>query len=121
MQRAQRPESATDRFWCFHGRPEVIQIDSRLHNINPFYDPNWKKLDLRYRNGADIVAIDVPKPANLDEMLSVALSLSDGIDFVRVDLYNIHSKIYFGEMTFTPVAGTLKLPEKWDRFFGDKW
>lgn len=35
-----------------------------------------------------------------EEMLYVAGKLSEGIPHVRVDLYNVNGKIYFGEMTF---------------------
>ena len=31
------------RFWGFEGKPEIIQVDNRPHNINPFYD-----VDLNY-------------------------------------------------------------------------
>jgi hypothetical protein len=48
--------------------------------------------------------------------------MSEDFDFVRVDLYNIDGHIYFGEFTFTPTAGELKLqPESWDLKLGDKW
>ena len=38
-------------------------------------------------------------------MVDIARELSRGIDFVRVDLYGIGDRIFFGEMTFTPGAG----------------
>lgn len=40
------------------------------------------------------------KPEGLDEMIDVAERLSSGINNVRVDLYEISGKVYFGEMTF---------------------
>ncbi len=66
------------------------------------FDESWQVLDAnctpeeleRYR-----------KPANFDQMLSIARSLSQGFDFVRVDLYDVAGQIYFGELTFTPSAG----------------
>jgi len=42
---------------------------------------------------------------NFNRMLEIARELSRGIDFVRVDLYNVCGKIFFGEMTFTTSAG----------------
>ena len=40
--------------------------------------------------------------------------------FVRVDFYNIHGKIYFGEMTFFPASGYWKfVPSDLDLVFGD--
>jgi hypothetical protein len=56
------------------------------------------------------------------EMIMIASRLSSAFDFVRVDLYNVRGKIYFGELTFTPVAGLLKLkPESWDAILGERW
>jgi hypothetical protein len=108
------------RFWCFKGIPEVIQVDNHAHDINPFFDTQWNLLDLYYREGVSRPLI--PKPNNLEQMLSVASRLSAPFDFVRVDLYNIEGKIYFGELTFTPVGGGLKLrPEGWDLKLGEKW
>jgi hypothetical protein len=108
------------RFWCFKGIPEVIQVDNRAHDINPFFDTKWNQLDLFYREGASRPAIE--KPINLEQMISIASQLSACFDFVRVDLYNIDGRIYFGELTFTPVGGGLKLrPESWDLKLGEKW
>jgi len=108
------------RFWCFNGIPEVIQVDNHAHDINPFYDTKWNLLDLYYREG--IPRTGIAKPINLEHMLSIASQLSAGFDFVRIDLYNIDGKIYFGEFTFTPTSGNLKLrPESWDSILGEKW
>jgi hypothetical protein len=55
-------------------------------------------------------------------MNSIASQLSAEFSFVRIDLYNIDGKIYFGEFTLTPTAGVLKLrPEVWDKRLGEKW
>jgi hypothetical protein len=108
------------RFWCFNGVPEVIQVDNRAHDINPFFDTKWNLLDLYYRESASRPAI--AKPINFEQMMLIASRLSVGFDFVRVDLYNIDGKIYCGELTFTPVGGGLKLrPESWDLKLGEKW
>lgn len=40
-------------------------------------------------------------PAGYEHMLEVAEKLSKPFPVVRVDLYNLNGKIYFGEMTFT--------------------
>lgn len=62
------------------------------------------------------------KPAYLEEMVSLATQLSVGFGFVRVDLYNVDGRIYFGELTFTPTAGVMKIqPEIWDFELGKKW
>lgn len=108
------------RFWCFGGSPEVIQVDNHAHDINPFFDTQWNQLDLYYRE--DTARPFMEKPKNFDAMLNIASKLSDGFDFVRVDLYNIDGTIYFGEFTLTPTSGQLKLrPEDWDLKLGRKW
>ena len=108
------------RFWCFHGRVEVIQVDNHKHDINPFYDSNWTKLDLRYRTYAK--DCDIPRPVGFDEMLKIASALTQQIDFVRVDLYNVRGRILVGEFTFTPVGGGLTFePASWDQRLGHKW
>jgi len=42
---------------------------------------------------------------NFPRMVEIARELSRGIDFVRIDLYDVRGKIFFGEMTFTSSAG----------------
>jgi hypothetical protein len=107
------------RFWCFEGVPEVIQVDNRTHDINPFFDTKWNSLDLHYRRGASRPA--VPKPANLEQMLSMASNLSAGFGFVRIDLYSIGERVYFGEYTFTPAGSLTMSPKHWDLRLGQKW
>ena len=52
-------------------------------------------------------------------MISLAEQLSDGFKFLRVDLYNIKGKIYFGELTFYPAAGLGELvPDEWNEKIG---
>ena len=38
-------------------------------------------------------------------MVEIAERISKGFPQVRVDLYNVKGKIYFGEMTFTSFSG----------------
>ena len=72
------------------------------------YDINWQShpeytvFTSEYRHGKLL-----PKPENLDEMIKVAGILSEGFPILRVDLYNIEGKIYFGEMTFTSQGGMM--------------
>jgi hypothetical protein len=107
------------KFWCFKGEPVVIQVLNHTRDINNFFDTQWNQLDLYTREGKSRPAI--AKPKNLEQMLSIASRLSEGFDFVRIDLYNLHGKIYFGEFTFTPTAGLMKPPESWDLKLGEKW
>ena len=57
----------------------------------------------------------------MDEMFEIAGKLSEGIPFLRVDLYYINGRPYFGETTFFPASGfdSNILPET-EILFGDK-
>ena len=53
-------------------------------------------------------------------MLEIAKLLSRDMTFVRIDLYDINGKIYFGEITFFPASGFSPFyPEEWDLKFGE--
>jgi hypothetical protein len=55
-------------------------------------------------------------------MIDVASRLSEGFDFVRVDLFNVDGRIYFGELTFTPSAGWIRFePPEWNLRLGKLW
>ena len=48
------------------------------------------------------------------------LSSAEGLPQIRVDLYEVNGKIYFGEMTFFHWSGFVPFePEEWDKTFGD--
>ena len=108
------------KFYCFNGRPDLILVRNHTHDIYPFFDTTWNLLDLSTQKNA--VRPWIPKPANLDQMLALAAKLSVGFGYVRVDLYNVSGRIYFGELTFTSAAGIIKYtPEFWDLKLGEKW
>lgn len=108
------------KFWCFRGVPKMIQFDyDRFSGHNRIlYDTDWNVLPVTLRYPAGDA--DVMKPSGLDEMLEIAGRLSEGILFVRVDLYNAGGHIYFGEMTFYPEGGFVGFcPDEWNHILGD--
>ena len=50
-------------------------------------------------------------------MLEIAQILSKDFTFVRVDLYSIEEKVYFGELTFSPASGVFSHYS--DKFIND--
>ncbi len=113
------------KYYCFNGMPEQILVRSNIQDstqdIWPIFDTAWNLLDIRYKEH-HVDRPWVPKPPNLDEMLVLAAKLSAGFGFVRVDLYDVGGRVYFGELTFTPAAGIVKYdPEFWDLKLGEKW
>jgi hypothetical protein len=63
---------------------------------------------------------EIRKPEKYEEMVQIARELSRDIPCVRIDLYNLKGKIYFGEITFFDDAGFVKLrPQVWDDIIGE--
>ena len=93
------------KFFCFDGKANCIQLcsDRNGKNYRDFYDLNGNKLNYSLKDRRSNKEFVVPK--NFDKMIEIANSLSKGFKFVRVDLYNIKGKIFFGELTFSPCAG----------------
>ncbi len=105
---------------CFNGKVHSIEVhyDRHIQYKKNIYYPNWEEIDCRW--GAP-KGRDLDKPKNLDKMIQVAERLADEFKYVRVDLYNVKTKIYFGELTFSPAGGFCPfIPHRWDRIFGDQ-
>lgn len=104
--------SLTDyKIWCFNGKASYIWVCSnRNKNGNQAhvmtYDLNWNPHpEVSIFNSDYLEGAPIPKPKNLNKMISIAETLSHGFPEVRVDLYNVNGKIYFGELTFTSQGG----------------
>ena len=109
------------KFFCFNGKAKCFKIDyGRFveHHAN-YYSPQGEFLPFGEKGlEPDQNHVEV-MPENLDEMKRIAERLSQGFKFLRVDLYNVKGKIYFGELTFYPASGMLPfVPEEWDERLG---
>ncbi len=62
-----------------------------------------------------------PEVDNYDEMLEVATQLAADFDYVRVDLYNVDGRIYFGELTFSQTGGRSGFTREADQMLGSWW
>lgn len=117
-------ESGTElkdyKFFCFDGEPKVLFIASdRPHNTRfDFFDMEFNHLP--FTNGYENAERKLNKPEKFDQMVDIAKKLSKNIPHVRIDLYNINGKIYFGEFTFFHWGGMVPfVPEEWDYEFGN--
>ena len=118
------PCGLTDyKFYCFNGEPKYCQVIRDRHTCETidFYDMDWQHqefvgLNPQVENGK----IPVPCPLKLESMINICRKLSEGIPFLRVDLYVIDDEIYFGELTFYPASGIGQFkPIKWQNILGD--
>ena len=98
------------KFFCFNGKPLFFFVASDRFNANnmlpvfDFYDMNCDILEFNnigYRRSG-LKHVNIPQ---IDEMKDIASKLSNGIPFLRVDLYLVNGKVYFGETTFYHDSG----------------
>lgn len=98
------------KIWCLNGKPELFyciwnrtkaSIETRMYDLDWTYHPEWAVYSNHYIEGK----VDLPRPQNFDQMLIIAEKLSEGFPIVRVDLYEVDKKVYFGELTFTSLGG----------------
>lgn len=98
------------KFLSFNGKPTYIWVcfnrthhstDVAVYDLDWHFHPEFSVSTSHYK----LCTKPLPRPKALEEMLHMASVLSKGFPFVRVDLYEVGGKAYFGEMTFTPAAG----------------
>ncbi len=108
------------KIMCFEGAPTYVIVDADRYSghTRNFYDVRWQKQDMFNRHPN--IPYDIPRPGPLNEMLSIAQSLCQGLHHIRIDLYVVAGKVYFGEMTFFHGYGMeVYRPESFERHMGD--
>lgn len=109
---------------CFDGEPKEIQvIGNRLDKeggLEAEFDCCWERNYKLYKTYNQYKKTP-QKPKQLDKMLEIARILSKDFKYVRVDLYVINEKIFFGEMTFTPASGLGKWEREEDNLLLGSW
>ncbi len=116
------PEAPPDyKFFVFNGRPEVVQVD--LHRFSghrrALFRPDWSPIGALQVPLPDELP---PPPPNLATMLEWAAVLAGGLDFLRVDLYDLGTRVVAGELTCYPGAGKNRFrPGRLDNWLGGMW
>ena len=110
------------KLFCFNGKPKIILVCSeRFSSSNmceTWFDEDWNLMDII--EGNHRVDKNIKPPQSFKKMKYLASQLSKNIPFVRIDFYEVNSKIYFGEMTFFPASGFEKFePKEWDKKLGE--
>lgn len=111
------------KFWCFGGRVEFVSL-----HFDRFENHSTLCFDRGFREGSGFdfglptYAKRFEVPSNGDEMVRMAETLAAGFPFLRVDMYNVDGRIYFGELTPYPGGvSTRFLPVERDIELGRKW
>ncbi|MBN2396608.1 MAG: hypothetical protein JXC36_09160, partial [Candidatus Atribacteria bacterium] len=95
-------------FHMFHGKCKLVRvIFDRINHLSiSTFDEKWNFLSVKKPDR--LQGPKIKKPKYYEIMLELAEKLSKPFDFVRVDLYNVKGKIYFGELTHYTASGTGK-------------
>ena len=98
------------KIWAFDGQPAYICVyyDRTPERMRlAIFDTQWQQHpEFVANDGIHLPADrDIPPPQTLQQMLDAAALLSKGLPQVRVDLYEVDGKLYFGELTLTAAAG----------------
>lgn len=110
------------KFYCFNGEPKVFLVATDRFSAHGTYfdyfdmDGNF----LPFSQGGENNPVTPALPSNFEEMKSIARKLSKGMPHVRIDLYCVEGKVYFGEYTFFDSSGFEKFtPQEWDETIGE--
>ena len=123
MEDAETGELTDYKFFCFNGKPEYIFVASERFSGDgvpkfTYFDMDFNVLPIRSKghNNSDILK----KPSCFDEMIKVLNQLCIDTPFVRIDLYSINNKVYFGEYTFFHDGGVVPMePDEWNNRMGE--
>lgn len=110
------------KLMCFNGKVRCTFVCSERNTSDglkvTFFDNDWNIMPFERHYPKSEKRID--KPQHFDEMIMIAEKLSENIPFVRVDLYEVNDRVYFGEMTFYPGCGFEEFtPEYYDYKIGE--
>lgn len=110
------------KFICFNGKVHYVVFDADRYvgHKRSIFDAEWNYIDV----GTDCEKLGdtVLKPEGFEEMKKIAEDLSKDFPFVRVDLYWVNHRAYFGELTFYPWTGYIVFdPRSFDFELGEKF
>lgn len=122
------PDSVTNdfadyKFFCFNGVVKALFVATDRNKKDEevkfdFFDAEFNHLP--FKQGHENAEIPPQRPTLFDEMKQIASKLSTGMPHVRIDLYEVGSRIFFGEFTFFHYSGMMPFrPQKWDAIFGE--
>lgn len=110
------------KFYCNQGKATHLLVClNRLSDNHRNIHMNMKGEILPF-NPDCVKAIEagekIKLPSNFDEMKAIAEKLSSEFPHVRIDLYNVDGKIYFGEYTFYSDSGFFTRINGGDEYIG---
>jgi hypothetical protein len=110
---------------CFNGKVDNILVCVGRHSSKGvryhYFDKEWNYLPYCPYDDTDYSILPSLRPISLNEMIVIAEKLSSGFPEMRVDLYCIKGKVYFGELTLFSQSGfDDAITEEADQILGKK-
>ena len=109
--------------FVFDGRVRLIQtrvFENGNLRHGAFHDRNWRPVEMYLATPP--VEEELARPARLDAMIALAERLGEGLDHVRVDLYDCHDRVRVGELTLYSWSGHYPTnPREADYALGSEW
>jgi hypothetical protein len=104
------------KFFCFNGEPKFFYVSSGASkgksDYMSYYYLNGERAPFS-RKSYEEYPHDLVDLKDLKKMEKISRILAEEFPFVRVDLFILHGKIYFSELTFTPGGGLMRItPEE---------
>ena len=110
------------KWYCFNGKPRFLLIttDRATEDVPTkytYFDMDYNMLP--FYNSGPHADKPIPKPGTFAGMKQLAQKLSADMAHLRVDLYEVEGKVYFGELTFYDSSGMAFFdPPEWDEIIG---
>jgi hypothetical protein len=105
---------------AFHGEVKCIQRRdvSTGRRFDSYHTPTWEPIPMECSYPQN--PVPPPPPENLEEMIRIVRTLASGFAYMRVDLYSVGGRVYFGEMTPHAGSGLFHMrPEEFNKGLGD--
>ncbi|MEN0679043.1 ATP-grasp fold amidoligase family protein [Plesiomonas shigelloides] len=111
-----------------NGIKTFIQVDNDrfIRHKRSIFNEDLSKANFSIQPKYPEIEADYIFPHNFEETISIAKkisgALSDSFKYLRIDMYNVDGKTYFGEITFCHGSGWEPIkPKSADRMLGELW
>ena len=120
MEDTETKELRDYKLFAFDGKVKALFVATERGGGNvkfDFFDADFNHLDVVQEH--PMSGKNIPKPYCFEEMKEIAEKLSKGFPHVRIDMYEVNHRVFFGEFTFYHHGGVVPFhPKEWDYKFG---
>ena len=109
------------KFFCFNGNVPYFRVDygrSNQHHAT-FFNKDFEEVEISVPDFPKEQDAKIVLPNNIKEMMSLAIKLSEGFPFIRIDFFSCNNKWYLSEFTFAPGGGTTHYPDGFNKELGE--